>query len=213
MVKVLRTPRRLVKVLVFACVLAAGTSAGARTTSTRTMPIQRFIEVSERLYRGAQPDRDGFVELERLGVRVVISLRTEDDERELVESLGMRYVHIPTTLHAFGLSPAPPSEDIRRFFSVLDDPQAGRVFVHCRRGADRTGLFVALYRITRQGWSSDAAYSEARAIGMRWWHYRVRGMLDRLAPFASARQLAPSPQIGGARWSRVAATHAAVMAA
>jgi protein tyrosine/serine phosphatase len=55
------------------------------------------------------------------------------------------------------------------------------VFLHCRRGADRTGTLVAMYRIARQRWTAASAYEEARATVMRWWHYPVKGYLERFA--------------------------------
>jgi protein tyrosine phosphatase (PTP) superfamily phosphohydrolase (DUF442 family) len=142
--------------------------------------LTRFARVDERLYRGGQPDAGEFARLRELGVRTVISLRSESAgsaEKQIVESLGMSFVHIPVTMHAFGLSGDVPTAAVKRFFEVVDDPSSGTVFVHCRRGADRTGTFVALYRIARQGWSPEKAYDEARASGMRWWHYSVRGLL------------------------------------
>jgi hypothetical protein len=45
-----------------------------------------------------------------------------------------------------------------------------------------------MYRVARQGWTPEAAYDEARAIGMRWWHYPVKGYLEDFA----ARLLAPA---------------------
>jgi protein-tyrosine phosphatase len=55
------------------------------------------------------------------------------------------------------------------------------VFVHCKRGADRTGAFIGLYRVVRQGWNVEQAYEEARAIGMRWWYPAVKDELKELA--------------------------------
>ena len=38
--------------------------------------------------------------------------------------------------------------------------QAQPVFVHCQRGADRTGLAVAVYRVAVEGWSKEKAIEE-----------------------------------------------------
>ena len=34
------------------------------------------------------------------------------------------------------------------------------IFVHCRHGADRTGMMSALYRIKHDGWSKQEAIDE-----------------------------------------------------
>jgi protein tyrosine phosphatase (PTP) superfamily phosphohydrolase (DUF442 family) len=95
-----------------------------------------------------------------------------------VEALGMRYVALTTGLTPFGIGGGLGADVVKRFFEIVDDEASGPVFLHCRRGADRTGTLVAMYRIARQGWSVQAAYDEARASGMRWWHYAVKGQLQ-----------------------------------
>jgi protein tyrosine phosphatase len=60
-----------------------------------------------------------------------------------VEALGLRYVDLSTGVTPFGLSGGIKDE-------VVDDPGSGPVFLHCRRGADRTGAVIAMYRIARQ---------------------------------------------------------------
>jgi protein tyrosine phosphatase (PTP) superfamily phosphohydrolase (DUF442 family) len=78
----------------------------------------------------------------------VVSFRTSADERALVEALGMTDVQIPVS---FGwLGGDLPEQAVARFFEIVDDPARGPIFFHCKRGADRTGAFAALYRIVRQ---------------------------------------------------------------
>jgi protein tyrosine/serine phosphatase len=52
------------------------------------------------------------------------------------------------------------------------------VFVHCHRGADRTGALVSFYRIVRHNWDSVRAYAEARQIGMRSWYTGLRRQIE-----------------------------------
>jgi protein tyrosine phosphatase (PTP) superfamily phosphohydrolase (DUF442 family) len=144
-------------------------------------PIKRFIQVDDQLYRGAQPDADGFRHLQAMGIRTVVSFRNDDSERELVESLGMRFVQIPVTFRPFGWGADFKAEHVDQFFQVIDDPTAGPIFFHCKRGADRTGSIAAIYRIARQGWDADAAYDEARDRGMRWWYFPVEGKIKEFA--------------------------------
>ena len=137
--------------------------------------LERFQQVDEKLYRGAQPDAAAFKRLKDLGIHTVINLRSESDaakagEQRLVESLGMRYVSLPIKDgNFFTRSRIIPEDTIRKFFAELD-AAGGRVFVHCRRGADRTGALVAFYRIARNGWENQRAYEEARLVGMRSWY-------------------------------------------
>jgi len=36
----------------------------------------------------------------------------------------------------------------------------GSIIIHCKHGADRTGLIIALYRIIFQGWDKKSAIDE-----------------------------------------------------
>src|SRR4051812_45461043 len=125
--------------------------------------VGNFDKVNDGLYRGAQPDKEAFANLAKMGIRTVVNLRLEKDEKEklLVEAAGMKYVAVP--MANFG---APSDEQLAKVMAVLDDPAYKPVFVHCRRGADRTGTVVAAYRISREGWTNDKALDEARSHGM-----------------------------------------------
>ena len=178
--------------IAIAAVSLTRTSAGAAppvqpgiAVAQRLIP--RFLQVDDRLFRGGQPDRKGLEALSALGVHTIVNLRAEHDERHLVEQLGLKYVHIPIGPSPFGVAIRFPESALRKFFDVVDDPGSGRVFVHCLRGADRTGVLVGAYRITRERWDADAAYREARQIGMRWWYRGFRAQLYELAAPEGAR--------------------------
>ena len=48
---------------------------------------------------------------------------------------------------------------------MLDDERNHPIFLHCLHGKDRTGLMVAIFRMARQGWSFDKAYTEMKLCG------------------------------------------------
>ena len=149
--------------------------------------MERFHRVDERLFRGAQPSEAGLKSLWDAGVRTVISLRDDNDigydERRTAESLGMQWVSVPVKDGSFFTqSRRIPDEAIRAFFEAVDGAAPGAVFVHCRRGTDRTGAIVAFYRIARQGWESEKAAREARDVGMRPWY---RGLQQQIKEFSA----------------------------
>ena len=75
----------------------------------------------------------------------------------------MRYISVPMK----GMS-APSPADVAKVLNILNDSAAGPVFVHCRRGADRTGTVLACYRIAHDGWENRKALAEAKSFGMSW---------------------------------------------
>jgi protein tyrosine/serine phosphatase len=128
-------------------------------------PLHNFQQVSDSLCRGAQPSGEGFGELAKLGVHTVLDLRgaggRSSKEAQEVRGLGMNYVNIP--LDGF-LAPTP--EQVSKIFAVLNDQAAGKIFVHCRRGADRTGTVLAMYRIEHDHWTNQKALDEAKSMKM-----------------------------------------------
>jgi protein tyrosine/serine phosphatase len=130
--------------------------------------IKNFYQVDQNVYRGAQPTADGFKYLAKIGVKTVIDLRAADERSESEESMvtaaGMNYVSVPMT----GLT-APTEAQISKILGILEANHSrdqGPVFVHCKRGADRTGVVIASYRIDHDGWDNAHALSEAKALGM-----------------------------------------------
>jgi protein tyrosine/serine phosphatase len=45
------------------------------------------------------------------------------------------------------------------------------MLVHCKNGWDRTGLFVAFWRVLVDGWTCDAAWAEAKEYGYHWFNF------------------------------------------
>lgn len=132
-------------------------------------------KVDEVLYRGGQPKKDGIAQLKELGITTIVDLREEDPakiswERQQAESAGMRFVHIPV-----GGWSAPTTEQVAQFLSLFRENPRPKVFVHCHYGHDRTGVFVAAYRITRDGWSAEQAIQEMDFFGFNgFWHPRMK---------------------------------------
>ena len=139
--------------------------------------LPNFHRVNENLYRGAQPKPGGFEKLVELGIKTVVNLR-DDDSRARAEEIkaraaGLRYFNLP--MDDFG---RPAEEKVRRVLAVINAPENQPVFVHCKRGADRTGTIVAAYRIEHDGWTSERAISEANHYGMALWQVGMKHYIE-----------------------------------
>src|SRR5439155_25132281 len=132
--------------------------------------VPNFQTLNDRVSRGGQPSEEGFRNLAASGVRTIVDLREDDArskrEKKLVKSLGMRYVNIPLRgMHT------PHHKQIEHALKVLNEEKAGPVFIHCQRGADRTGVVLACYRMEHDRWSNREALDEARSYGMSWYQF------------------------------------------
>jgi tyrosine-protein phosphatase SIW14 len=157
--------------------------------------------INDHLFRGAQPRLQGLAELKKLGITTIVDLRGEDREkivweRRQAESLGLRFINIPVS----GWAP-PSNEQVLQFLSLFRDDSNQRIFVHCRYGDDRTGVFVATYRMAVEKWPAERALKEMYFFGFNgFWHPSmitfVRGFPARLnsAPEMAPLRTPPSPQ-------------------
>ena len=116
--------------------------------------LSNLHKVSESLYRGAQPGKEGIQELKKLGIKTVINLRSDQSDEKMLKDSGIVYKAIPMA------ASDPKVEDVITFLNIISDSNSAPVFIHCRYGADRTGLMCAVYRIFVQGWSKENAIEE-----------------------------------------------------
>jgi len=161
---------KIFRTALIATIIAIGGCAntGSVATAPQTPAIERpagirgvenFAQVSPALYRGAQPTREGFVELKNRGIKTIVNLRSDDTDSELLKGLGLRYINIGSSAWRIG------DEQVVQFLKVVRDPANQPVFVHCHRGADRTGCAVGTYRIVEQNWPAEAAVGELHRFG------------------------------------------------
>jgi tyrosine-protein phosphatase SIW14 len=124
---------------------------------------KNFGEVTPTLYRGGQPSSEGYEALAKMGVNIVVDgrLSGHDSERKEVEKAGMQYVAIPW--HCL----FPRDEVMARFLAVLRANPGKKVFVHCRYGDDRTGMMIAAYRMSVEGWTAEEARREMDQYGFK----------------------------------------------
>lgn len=128
----------------------------ARAIEDESLP--NFHEVTPTLFRGAMPETAGFAELERRGVRTVVSLRQLSRDVAPADC-GLELREIPMWTWK------PEEAQVIEFLALATDDRCQPVFVHCAHGADRTGLMCALYRVVVQDWSKDEALAEMREGG------------------------------------------------
>jgi uncharacterized protein (TIGR01244 family) len=145
-------------------VLALSLTLPAWPALAETPAIPNFHQVNDHVYRGGQPSPETWPTLAKMGVKTVIDLRREDEhstaaEAQAVTAAGMKYINVPMK----GVV-SPTNEQIAKVLQHLNSQEP--VFVHCKRGADRTGTVIACYRIMHDSWQRPRALQEAKSLGM-----------------------------------------------
>ena len=148
--------------------------------------LPNFKIVNDRILRGGQPSDDGFKKLAERGVKTVVDLRWVDEhdiprEKQIVEADGMRFISVPMK----GLS-APSLEQMTKVLGILEDSNSWPVFIHCRRGADRTGTVLACYRISHDHWQNQKALEEAKTYGLSSFERAMRSFIQHFQPSPDA---------------------------
>ena len=107
--------------------------------------------VDDLISHSAQPQKEDFVWLKEQGVTDIINFRTMIvpelgyEEQNIVENLGMRYHNIPSyTRH-------PYDSNVNLFLKTVEEIKSkqGKVHLHCKAGADRTGMDVFIYKMLK----------------------------------------------------------------
>lgn len=134
-------------------------SAAQERNARWAVPVEKeglpnLHRISDTLYRGAQPTAEGFAELEKMGVKTVINLRSFHSDRDELQNTKLAYEHIyMKAWHG-------EDEDVVRFLKIVTDRDRAPVFFHCQHGADRTGMAAAVYRVAVEGWTKEDAIEE-----------------------------------------------------
>jgi len=129
----------------------------------RVDAIRGYVRVSETLSTGGQPTVEELCALAAQGCQAVVNLgRLDpayclDDEAGVVASLGMEYHPIPVVFEN------PQVEELRALAAVLDRLAGRKTFVHCAANK-RVSCFVALYKESRDGWSSERGDAFIRQV-------------------------------------------------
>lgn len=110
-----------------------------------------YARIDEHVSRSAQPLKEDLTWLKEQGITDVINFRTmyapavDFDEAEELKKLGIRYHNIPT------ITMKPNEEKIHKFLNIINNviENNGKAHIHCKAGADRTGMYAFIYKTVK----------------------------------------------------------------
>lgn len=110
-----------------------------------------YTKIDDIVSRSAQPKKEDFKWLKEQGVTDIFNFRTmyapaiDFSEQETVETLGMKYHNIPS------VTKNPKEENVSMFLNQIEEITAnkGKAHIHCKAGADRTGMYSFIYKMIK----------------------------------------------------------------
>ncbi|WP_341860976.1 tyrosine-protein phosphatase [Gymnodinialimonas sp. 57CJ19] len=142
-------------------------------------------QIAEGLYRSNHPHVGTLAQWKARGIVEVISLRPANNavqlfEAEACDALGLTLRNVPLTARQ-----APSADALLRLLDTFDTIQLPAL-IHCKSGADRTGLAAAMWAIHVEG---KPVAEAKRALGFKHLHIRASktGVLDRVLEAYEAR--------------------------
>ncbi len=135
---------------------AAAEPALASTTPLELPGLHNVFRLSERFVSGSEPHGEAaFAELQRLGVRTILSVDGSPPDVATAQRYGMLYVHVP--IQYKGIT---DDEALRIAKTFRELP--GPFYVHCFHGKHRGPAAAALGRCLVDGVSRQQAIAEMR---------------------------------------------------
>jgi protein tyrosine phosphatase (PTP) superfamily phosphohydrolase (DUF442 family) len=142
-------------------------------------------QVSPGLYRGPDPHMADIRSLHAKGIKTIISLRTngQANKARLCKQLGMNWVWIKT-----GVFHSPTEDQFDRFRAIVNDPKQQPVYASCEIDMDRTGVYIAAYRMVDEHWSEAQVKQEFRENHQKRWWPAFRKYQSVVAAYAAKKQ-------------------------
>ncbi|MEA5595148.1 protein tyrosine phosphatase family protein [Rivularia sp. UHCC 0363] len=125
--------------------------------------IYNYLKISEKIATSGQPSVEEFLHIKQAGYQVVVNLALKDSsntlrhEKEIVETQGMEYVHIPVIWEN------PTKENFQEFIQVMKTNADQKVFVHCAANK-RVSAFIYLYRRYIENLDDETAKKDLHKI-------------------------------------------------
>lgn len=145
----------------------AGSGADANSSAVRdplwATPMSEapnLHRVTPSFFRSARLTRADVAQLQALGIRTVISLRSFHCDHEALQGSGIAVVRVPVNTWSIG-----DRHVVQTMRAIHAAERHGPVLLHCLHGADRTGMMVAMYRMLYQHWPRERALDELRNGG------------------------------------------------
>lgn len=141
------------------------------------MKIDNFHAVDNGLFRCGILTTANFNDLIPFGIKSIISMKTNVidniSECKLASKYDIDYLNIPIMIQFYSENSILSMRNVYKNMCLLRKP----LLVHCTRGADRTGIAIAMHRILQNKWDFERTIAEMDALGFNQLFYLWKDFL------------------------------------
>ena len=121
--------------------------------------LHNLMQLTGRVYSGGEPHGQvAFAELEKLGVKTIVSVDGSRPQLELAQQYGLQYVHIPIGYDGV-------SDEAGKSIARLIQDGQGPIYIHCHHGKHRGPAAAAIACIASGAANSEEALEVLRRAG------------------------------------------------
>ncbi|MBA4148709.1 MAG: hypothetical protein H0X66_11395 [Verrucomicrobia bacterium] len=147
--------------LLFILAVSSTISLRADVSATRVedSAIENFFLLTANILSGATPENEqAFAELQKRGVKTIISVDGAKPDAESARKFGIRYVHLP-----IGYDGISTNRELELIKAVQSLPKP--IFVHCHHGKHRGPTAAAILCMGAENWKSTEALQWMKQAG------------------------------------------------
>jgi protein tyrosine phosphatase (PTP) superfamily phosphohydrolase (DUF442 family) len=160
--------------------------APERTPRAEAYPhLHNLLRLTPRIYSGGEPHgEESFAELQKLGVKTVVSVDGARPEVELAKKYGLRYVHIPIGYDGVDETAA---NSLARVMREVEGP----IYFHCHHGKHRGPAAAALACVASGAVDGKGALEVLRRAGTSKDYAGLWRDVEKFTPPAADAKLPP----------------------
>lgn len=151
----------LLIVCLFGCRSEVDQDQSSKIEQIEMESVKNVYRLSPRILTGGQPEGEaGFAELQKLGVKTIVSVTETPPDEATAQKYGLTYVHVPMTYE--GVS-AEQKEKILSAAGASTEP----VYLHCNSGRNRGATAAGICLIGIEGRSNQEAIDWMKMRGVK----------------------------------------------
>ena len=160
---------RIANIFLWCCVCFIISSCQSYANSNQ-LP-GNFYKVSDNVYRSEQPSLKEAEQLNKIGIKTIINLRSWHSDQDKIANTDMSEIRID--MRAENIT---DEKIIQILKAIKNSPKP--VLIHCWHGSDRTGVVIAMYRLIFQNWTKKQVIEELMKPELNH-HYKIYPNIQR----------------------------------